>query len=102
MKQQNKWLLQNLDVKSRVCTDCEKRKPITEFHFQKPKRVPKIKQHCIDRRRECKDCHYKKSKKLYLKRTTKKERKIYQKEYHKTYVHPALLTYQILQSYVKQ
>jgi hypothetical protein len=57
---QHAWSEQDLTAKTRICTCCGKKKSIKQFHFQKPKRQHKIRQHCIDRRRECKSCHYKK------------------------------------------
>lgn len=64
--------------KTRICKDCGKRKKITEFYKQKPPRIPKFKP---DYRWDCKKCQCKKSREALLKRTTKKERSVYIRDY---------------------
>lgn len=81
MKSKGKWYRQKLDVKTRICRCCSKRKDIDEFYWQKPPHQHKIKQHVIGRRTECKTCHGKKCKRAYVKRTTKVERRIYIRNY---------------------
>lgn len=68
--------------KTRVCSDCEKRKSldVKHFHKQKPPRIPK---HMPDYRWDCIKCHSKKVRKAYFKRTTKKERRVYMRNYHR-------------------
>lgn len=72
-----KWYIQKLDVKTRVCVDCCKRKDIKEFHIKKPPYKHKFKQYTPNRRRDCKTCHAKKCRKKLLQTTTKEERRIY-------------------------
>lgn len=94
-----KWSFRKLEVKTRVCRECKKKKPITEYHFQKPKYNHKLNQYVPDRRTECKSCHYQKVRNAELKRHTAKERNQYQKKYHKTYIHPLMFNYKVLQQY---
>lgn len=59
-----KWSLQPLNVKSRKCRICRKRKPIDDFYDQNEKIPPYKRQLGIRKRTECKCCHYEQTKNL--------------------------------------
>lgn len=71
--------------KTKVCTDCGKRKKITEFYFNKPPIIPKIAVRSDGRRCDCKKCHYAKNNKRYKSRTTKEQRRVYMLKYMRDY-----------------
>ena len=67
--------------KSQVCITCKKRKKIKHFYYQKPPYVAKIAKRKPGIRRDCKKCHYEKSREAYLKRTTVEQRRVYMTNY---------------------
>lgn len=70
--------------KTKVCIDCKKRKKVEEFYEQKGQSTKKH-YRGDGRRRECKSCHYLKSRKSLLANTTREQRRKYMGEYMKIY-----------------
>jgi tRNA U55 pseudouridine synthase TruB len=70
--------------KTRVCSCCGKRKPLSVRYFykQKPPRIPK---RMPDYRWDCIKCHAKKCRKRLIKVTTKVERRTYIRTYMRDY-----------------
>lgn len=82
--------------KTRICIDCNKRKRIEQFHFQKPPYKCKLKErNYLNRRHDCKECQGRKSRAAYVKRTTKEERKVYMRQYRRNYDKNAPLGFRV-------
>jgi hypothetical protein len=78
--------------KTRVCRDCNTRKPLDEKHFhkQKPPRIYIIGQRMPDYRWDCNQCHSAKCRRRLLKVTTKAQRAQYIRDYFRVRIYGTL------------